>query len=226
MSIIRYQNNILVRPLLLTDVEVESPELKGLKGRLTSTILQHEQNRNVTSVSLYLRKAKDGKWIAINGNQGYYPGSLMKIPIMIYYLKKEQDHPGILNSEMLYTKFKVPVPTQSYVGDSILEGHRYKVAELLRYMIVESDNHATMLLSSHIDADEFNKLFTDLNLPPDRSNDFNYAITAQDFSRFLRVLFNGTYLNQNLSEVALELLSYSKFSEGIAKELPPDVPVP
>jgi beta-lactamase class A len=88
-------------------------------------------------------------------------------------------------------------------------------------MIVESDNNATHLLARNLESDPFRRVFTDLDIPPDEINDVNYQISAKEYSRFLMVLYNATYLHRDASEKALELLSKSKFNNGITKMLPP-----
>jgi hypothetical protein len=41
-------------------------------------------------------------WMGIGSDEQYLPGNLMKVPILIYYLKQEQEHPGTLRKEFLY----------------------------------------------------------------------------------------------------------------------------
>jgi beta-lactamase class A len=52
-----------------------------------------------------------------------------------------------------------------------------------------------------------------------------YTISASDCSKFLRVLYNSTYLNASSSQFALDLLSKASFSEGIKRALPSTVVV-
>jgi beta-lactamase class A len=226
INLIREKNNGFIRPLLLSDVIQESSSYNSLKVELNNKILQWEQAGKIQTASIYLRDLSNGRWMTINGDQAFQPGSLMKVPVMIYYLKLEQDHPGMLNKEVVYNKLNIEVPIQTYAGDSIRVGKKYRIADLLGYMIRESDNNATMLLSTHINHEIFDKLFTDLDIIPDEKDDLNYTITAKQYSKFFRVLFNASYLEEPLSEFGLELLASCKFDKGIIKGVPKGVKVP
>jgi beta-lactamase class A len=191
-----------------------------MKGEIRGVIKNFIEKGSIYSAAVYIRNLNDASWMSINGDQEYLPGSLMKVPIMIYYLKLEEEHPGYLNKEFHYVKPKESFPVQAYRGDSIESGRNYKISELLRYMIEESDNNATFLLSKNIQAEPFHKIFTDLDIPPDELNDIKYVISTRDYAKFFRVLFNSTYLDEKLSQYALDLLAHCKFTDGIARKLP------
>jgi beta-lactamase class A len=220
IKLLREDGKTLIRPLLLVMVGEESDKYASLKESLTAVIHHWQQKNIVRNVSVYLKDLSDATWMGIDYNQTYMPGSLIKVPIMIYFLKQEEKHPGTLNKSLVFEKPRHYFPAQEFKGDSIIPGRSYKISELLRYMIVESDNNATNLLSRELDPDQFKKIFSDLEIVPDEINDVNYVISPRDYSRFFRVLYNATYLNQELSEYGLRLLAGCKFSEGIAKNIP------
>jgi len=210
----------LIHPLLLADLSSEATRFSPLKWELTKSIQEWEKQGVISSVSIYLKDLNTSDWMSVGGEAGYLPGSLMKVPIMIYYLREEQEHRGVLKQEYLYVKPKNGFPSQEYRGDSISPGRKYTVAELLRYMIDESDNNATYLLSIHIDQDKYRRLFLDLDIPPYELQNNAYNITARQYSKFFRVLYNATYLNEELSAYALKILSGCNFKEGLVKEIP------
>lgn len=221
MNLIRGNDLKLINKLYLADLEKESSKFQSLKADLNGMISQ--AGGPVKSVAVYFRDLTDGSWMSINGDNLFYPGSLIKVPILIYYLKEEREHKGTLEKELVYTKPKQFFPSQIFKGDSILNGRKYKISELLKYMIVESDNNATHLLSQNMKNDPFCKIFSDLEIPPDRINDVDYKISARNFSKFFRVLYSSTYLSRRYSEYALELLAQSKFDLGISRNLPKDI---
>jgi hypothetical protein len=90
-------------------------------------------------------------------------------------------------------------------------------------MIQYSDNNATMLLNGIIDIKIFKKVFTDLGLSEPGWYAKSYPISANEYSVFLRVLFNSGYLNMKDSEFALRLLTKSDFKNGIVNGLPSSV---
>jgi hypothetical protein len=219
--LIRENGNELINRLYFADSETQSSKYDALRVDLSRKILEYTGKGTVHAASVYCRDLTDGSWMGIDGDRPYLPGSLMKVPIMIYFLMMDQEHKLNLNNELLYEKPKQAFPSQVYKGDSILSGRKYKISELLKYMIVESDNNATHLLSKHLESDPFRKIFTDLQVHPDEINDVNYQINVKEYSRFFMVLYNATYLHRNPSENALELLSKCKFNNGITKLLPP-----
>jgi beta-lactamase class A len=225
LGIIRDNSTDLVHSLFLADITNESLDYLTMKEYLTATISQEVGKGKITAVSVYFRNLNDASWMSIDGDQEYYPGSLMKVPIMIYYLQKEEKNPGYLNRELSYDESVSPVPEQEFQGKSILSGKKYRVSELLYYMIVESDNKATAVLGDHMDTEDFWKIFSDLRIPTDKVENINYKITPRDYSKFFRVLFNATYLNKEMSEYALKLLSGAKFNKGITKNLPSNLTV-
>jgi beta-lactamase class A len=210
----------LVQPLYLADIDVESPKFSTLKLDLSRIILEWEQEGRVSSVSVYLRELNEANWMSIGCDEPYMPGSLMKVPIMIYYLKQEEKHPGTLNTELVYNRPLHGFPSQAFRGDSIVPGRKYKISELLRYMIVESDNNATYVLTTKLNQEQYSQIYKDLEIPVYDTENTMYTISPRQYSKFLRVLYNATYLDEKLSEYGLELLSKCKFRDGIVKNLP------
>lgn len=221
MNIVRLKDFSLTRPILLSDVNCESDGLELTKEAVVDVIHQQQQLGNVAAVSVYLRKFSDGSWITINGNEQYSPGSLMKVPIMIACLKQAENNPSLLEKQLVFTGHKeANMPHQNFIEDSLVAGKKYSIRELLKRMIVDSDNDATALLSSNLDIAMVKKLFNDLNLNEPEVKQKDYLITAFDCAKFLRILFNSSYLSHNMSEFALDLLIQSKFKSGIIKGMP------
>ena len=222
MDIVRgkYNNGEFVKPLLLAEINSESAKFTSLKIEINKLIEQRKQKGDIQSVSVYLRDLNSTSWIDIGDINEYYPGSLMKVPIMMYYLKQEQDHPGTLQKEFQYIKPRGEFPAQTYRGDSIIPGKKYPVAVLLKYMIAESDNNATFVLATHIDRNIYQQLYSDLDIPYSDISDAAYTISPRQYSKFFRVLYSTTYLNKGLSNYALKLLAECNFKAGLVKDLP------
>lgn len=225
MNIVRLKDYQFTKPILLADVNCESDELENTKGAIIDIIHQQEQLSNVASVSVYLRKFTDGSWITINAEEQYAPGSLMKIPILITYLKQAEDNASLLDKQLLFSGHQEALPHQNFVEESLISGNKYSIRELLRRMIVDSDNDATALLGNNLNVSMVKKLFADLNLREPKMEQKDYFISAPDCAKFLRILFNSSYLTHNMSEYALDLLTQSKFKLGLLKGISPDVKV-
>ena len=226
-SISQLRNNDFryVKPLRVVDLPEESETYSALKQEI-SLLIQDKQNQGIiTDASVYFRVLNNGAWISINGNTSYRAGSLIKVPIMIYYLKQADKEPAILSQTRTYKKTSRVIPDQSYQGVSISVGKPYTVRELISSMIQNSDNYATSLLNGQMNVESFCKMFTDLGIKRPDLKDINYSITAVDYSKFLRVLYNATYLSPENSEFALKQMTQCTFSEGLVKKLPKDLVV-
>lgn len=82
-------------------------------------------------------------------------------------------------------------------------------------MIIESDNSAMSALVG-LKKDEVVNLYTDLKLPNLLQSEDDF-MSPEEYSYIFRTLFNATYLRRTYSELALKLLTYTKFDEGLVK---------
>lgn len=208
------------KPLLFVDNECESENLSSIKQSVSQLIDNYKKSNVISSASIYLKSYNTNDWTSINPDEKFKPGSLLKVPELITFLKMNELKPGLLDKEYLFDRpFEINKKPE-FVSKSIQLGHKYKVRELLKYMIAYSDNNATLMLNNIIDVSIFKKVFTDLGLPAPDWNASDYPLTAQDFSLFIRALFNASYLTIADSEFATKLLSESDFKDGILKSLP------
>ena len=216
----RLKGHNFINPLLFVDNSCESESLFTIKQSLESYIDTNKKTGELTSASVYLKEFNSNDWISINDNEKYKPGSLLKVPELITFLKMNEETPGLLNKEILFDRYLVTDKKPVFLSKSIQIGHKYTVRQLLEYMITYSDNNATMLLNNNINIETFQKIFTELGLEAPDWKAGNYPISAKDYSLFMRALYNGAVLNINDSEFAVKLLSKCDFKDGIVKGLP------
>jgi hypothetical protein len=67
------------------------------------------------------------------------------------------------------------------------------------------------------------KLYRDLGQSTPDMFDKSYVTNVVDYSRFLNVLYNGSWLSPANSELVLGWLTESSFRDGMVKHLPDDV---
>jgi beta-lactamase class A len=220
----RLSGRKFIKPLLYAEKSCEAENFVNVKSAVRETIDNLKANKQLSNASVYLRLFSHGEWMKINDEVQYQPGSLFKVPLLITYLRLEEHTPSLLNKKFTFSsvtsqskQFK-----QAFVKNQIQLGSAYTVKELLKYMIVHSDNNATMLLFNNIPALEFEKTFTDLGLDKNMTKSEG-VVSASAYSRFWITLYNGSYLNFDNSEFALSLLSQTDFKEGITHDLPPNV---
>ncbi len=222
---LRLQDYELTKPLLLTEVLSEAEDLKDLKRELNLQINELKLNGTINDASVYIRQVNSGEWTSVNNETMYAPGSIIKVAGVITYLKMCEANPKLLEKEFLFEGRRKGVPSQTFNEDPLVAGKKYKAKELLYDMLVKSDNDATLMINESLDLNVFKKLFTDLNIAEPDVHDPNFVIRVSNLSKFMRVLYNATYLNQKNSEFALSLLTQSSFKEEIVSVLPPELKV-
>jgi beta-lactamase class A len=187
--------------------------------------LKNEINKNgVSDIAVYIRDLNNGPWIGLGEKKNFSPGSLLKVPIMIAYFRLAQGDPGILSKTITYSD-RIDNPFQPHTPDSLKVGNSYTVEELIRRMIIDSDNVAKELLLKNIDGDDLLRVHRELHLDiPDVRKPADF-ISLKDYAAFFRILYNATYLNSDMSEKALKLLTETTFKNGIAAGVPADIEI-
>jgi beta-lactamase class A len=211
----------LIKPLVMAQPDCEAPELQQLKYDITSIIETDKRQGNLKEASVYVKELNTSGWIAVDDNALFYPGSLIKIPIMIAILKMEEAHPGFINKKITYNKGSVGEIKQTFNSKDLQPSQTYSIKELLEYMVAYSDNAATQLLGNLVDDRQLSDVFTKLNItaPEHNVNYLKYKITAKDYSKFVNSIYNAGYLSINESEYAAELMSRCDFKMGLVSGL-------
>ena len=196
-------------------LDISSSEYTPLQNELNIFIGDAERSGDVKDVSVYFRDLYSGRWTGVNENDKYAPGSMLKVAVLLGYLKLAEDKPTLLDEKYQYDP--VVDSGQFFTPSKMLSQGSERVGDLLKNMIINSDNSATLLLIDK-NQDAVNRVYEDLRLPlPDGAIDF---MSAKSYSVLWRVLYNGTYLSKNLSEQAMTLLSLTSFKDGLVAGLP------
>jgi beta-lactamase class A len=205
-----------------------SNELGEYKFKLQDLINNYIKNKKAMDVAVYFRDLNNGPWIGVNAEDKFIPASLLKMPLMMAYFKKSEINPSLLGKKYTYHagKFGIASSQKFSKPTTLKEGKEYTVNELIRRMIVNSDNEALFLIANDVDANELNKLYSTLGfpVPADISFDTEF-ISPRNIGSFFRVLYNATYLNEELSEKALKLLTETDFENGIVSGVPKGITV-
>jgi beta-lactamase class A len=215
---IREKGYDLINPLILAETNISENSLSNLKAKLQTEITRSVSSGDIVTSTIYVKRFSDEGCLKINIDQEYSPGSLMKVVILMAFLKEEETTPGTLNRSLFLKTRSTIEATTHFAEEQIQVGRTYTIRELLTHMIVDSDNDATSLLYTVFPMDKYHKLFADLNIP-EPENVRGFTIKTTDFARFLNVLYNSSYLSKPLSQFALSLLVQSKFNLGITRDL-------
>lgn len=220
-----------INPLLECDIAKESiPRYFSFESETKRQIKKILDDYPNTTLALYFRNLNNGPWFGINEEEEFIPASLLKVPVMIAYLKQAEADPSILEQRLTAIDKKGVNYRQNIAPSSQVEiGKSYTVSELLHYAIAHSDNYATITLIDGLTVEKINKVYTDLNLPlpgeTNETNAFEAAVSVKNYASFFRILYNASYLNEQMSEYALKMLTEVDFRDGIVAEIPPDVKV-
>lgn len=218
-----------INPILECNSDLgKNSNLASLKDSINKLINQEIQNRNISFASVYFRDLNNGPWIGINEKEYFAPASLIKVPILITYFKKAENQPDLLGQ-------KIPLIITPE-GDSIQNikpsisltpDKEYSIEELIEKMIIFSDNDAYNTLSQHLANDELLRVYQDLDIDISRAftNPNGNIITVKDYASFYRILFNASYLNQDMSEKALAILSQTQYKDAIVAGVPKNISV-
>jgi len=190
------------------------------KYKIEEYIKKVVESGKARNVSMYYRDLHDGPWFGINENSEFNPASMMKVPVMIAWLKRAEKSSFVLKLQYRFDASDKSVPEEyTKPAHAIMPGKSYSVDELLHYMMNYSDNKATSLLYKTLTDKELADVLDSMDVN-NNPNDEGNSITVQGYSGFFRILYNAAYLNREMSERALRLLSLQDFPLGIAAGVP------
>jgi beta-lactamase class A len=212
-----------IKPIDATDLKHESPSLNGLKAKLNAYIERLKKAHKLINASVYVRYYGHGIQMSLNPQETYSPGSMLKVVNLLIYLKLSEKEPGLLDKKIVYQTPEYPIPVQTFNTSQIEAGKEYTIRDLLKYMIVYSDNRATCWLVANLDSKVYYKMMEDLKIP--LPGNTNYVMTASQYSVLFKLLYSSTYLSHGNSEFALRLLNQSDFKNGLVRDLPGNVQV-
>ena len=205
---------------------VEDNELRPFRHKVHELVDREIESKRALHISVYFRDLNNGPWFGINEKEEFSPASLLKVPIMIAYLKLAESNPQMLTKRLKYEKASNYNAMENIrPSKSIEAGKSYTIDELIYRMIVYSDNDAKDLLLRNMDMRDFEVPFRDLGIEIPgirKSEDF---MSVKTYASFFRILYNASYLNRKMSEKALEYLAMVEFKEGLVAGVPSNIPV-
>jgi beta-lactamase class A len=217
-------------PLIgLTSINAgNSPQYAQMQSQVQDYIDAQTQNGDLFSAAVKFSDIEASQGFTIDPTEQFDPASLTKIPLAMAYYTLAENDPTVLDQEISYTNTpdldaneQIESPTQ------LMQGQTYTVEEMIQHMIRYSDNNAEQLLANHLASigqlNVLSTLFNNLGIVVNSDNPDD--ITVQQYSLFLRVLFNSTYLDRDYSEKLLKLLSETDFSSGIDAGVPNNIVV-
>jgi len=231
---IRPQNNgsyKFINPLYECEVGGETYLSKYIpfEDKIRTRINDEVQKDGDFQLSVYFRNLQNGPSFGINPDQDFAPASLLKLPLMIAYFKKAEINPELLNDELVFTANEnsdgLREMQQIAPAEHLQSGQSYTVDELIRWMIIDSDNDSMALLMEHFSKDDLYQIYGELGIVNPYNSISSDSISVKDYASFLRILYNAAYLSQASSEKALGLLAQSNFKDALVAGVPDSIKV-
>ncbi len=200
-------------------------ELKPFKYKINAFIETALKNKEADSVSVSFRDLNTGNRFSIGGNEKFLSESQWKLPLMIAYFKWSESNPLVLRKAITYNGKESDRDQGSpFPAKGIDPGKTYTVNDLIYRMIANNDAAAYALLQKNLPASRFEKILKDLDVEYD-PNKREDSLSLNSFAAFYRVLFNASYLSEEMSEKALRYLSQSTFRDGMASGIPQNISI-
>lgn len=172
---------------------------------------------------------KSGWIFSINGSSEFPAASVAKVPVMAaaYHLADS----GLLNLER-----KVPFHNRDKLGGSgVLQwlrgGRTYTIRNLIRLMIVLSDNTATKLVVDTLGLKRINQYLTNIGLTETIINDptmlveppalFNNRTTPNDMAKLIEKIYRSKGFSSAAAKEMLSFMRSQKYRWGLWRGVPP-----
>jgi len=216
----------LINPLLECDQADFTDELKPFKSKVESLTTGYLTSNKISHVSVYFRDLNNGPWFGINERETFSPASMLKVPVMMSIFKLAESDPQILKQNIFAT-FSADANAKEAIKPSVtlINGKNYTLLEIIEKMIANSDNNAVPLIYQNFDSQHLLKTYRDLGIYGSNDFDPNQYMSVKTYASFFRILYNSSYLDPELSEKALEILSSSDFTDGLRGGIPDTIPI-
>ena len=208
-----------------TQGRLTGKDVKPVEDNVKARIDEMLKQGGIADASVYFLDLDTGNGFGIKEHEKFIPVSLLKIPLMIAYFKWAETNPLVLRKMLTYTTAHEAGAEGRVRPEKQLEpGQAYTVNDLIYRMIAYDDLAANALLYAKLPAGRLEKIFQDLNVAYDPHRQEN-SLSLNVFAAFYRVLFNASYLSEEMSEKALRYLSRSLFRDGMSSGIPPNIDI-
>lgn len=203
--------------------DIDNPavlQYADLKPQLETIISGLEQSRKI---GIFVQDISTGGWLGINEKEEFVPASLFKIPIAMAILKKSERGEIDLRNALDLTADKISSESSDLSQQPV--GTKLTYLELLRKLVMHSDNTAKNMLLGKLSNEEINSIFAHIGLQNPYLNNNIIYVSPRDYTRIFKSLYYSTFLTPEDSEKILDLATDTTFEALISSGVPPEVQV-
>ena len=208
-------------------IDEKTNQVEGLHKDITQIIDDEKGQQHIIRASVFYRDLNTRRWFGVNDIDRFYPASLIKLPISIMYYKVADLEPYILDKVLQVPTDVGDNSDQHYPpADPLVPGKTYTIKEMIRHMLMYSDNAPFSVL---YDGGKLfrDKILSDLGIyePPADQKQETWNVTTRSYANIFRMLYNASYVSVQSANEILDLLSQSTFKNGIVAGVPDSVKV-
>lgn len=194
---------------------------------LTQNINYYISHGVAQNIGVYVYDLNTKKHYGINENQAFVPASLLKVPLMMDYLKQAEDNQSIFSLTAPLTQDVINKTAKSKfiypeITDKMVLGQTYTLGELLVRLIKYSDNNAAGTLENFIPEE---KLISTISELTEAHFKPGAMLSPKQYSNVFIKLANADYLSKDMSANAIDLLTDINFNTGLVAGVPKEVKV-
>ena len=226
---VREGHGTYTNPLLECDIAqdtISAPRVR-FERAFGAQVEAIKKREGITEVAAYYRDLNNGPAFGVNQTTQFFPASLLKVPLMMAFLKAAETNPAFLEQSVTFHKSATPLLANQIIkpAETLEEGKSYTIENLIERMVTYSDNESMELLYPLLPEKEYETLYRNLGINDINPDNPSTAISVVEYSTFFRVLFNASYLSQASSEKALGILTRSTFTQGLQAGVPKGIPI-
>lgn len=179
---------------------------------------------------IYFAYLNNDSWIGINEREYFTAASTVKVPLAMSLMKAVEEKKIDLSSMYTVTEEDLDDRYGSFYKEAL--GNSYSLDELMRIMLEESDNTATLAIIHALrnigEDDPFERVYTFMGW--DNYTGFGdtpeyFEVNLKVLSNMFLALYNAKYIDVESSQKILEYLDNASFNEQIVDGVPPSIPV-
>jgi len=191
-----------------------------LKPKIEQEIAKYKAENNL---AIFIHDAQTGAFLGLNEKEGFAPASLLKIPILMGILKKVDREEIKLTDEIILISDDLDKDAGALYQKGA--GTKISIWDLLKVMILTSDNTAKNALKRQLMDEELNAVFAHVGIPNPYLQASNNLVSTRGYTRIFKSLYLASFLSPELSQKALDISTDTQVENLISAGVPPEVQV-